>query len=395
MPDGAHLAIVRDITERRQAEERQRAADARYRRLFEYSPDGMLLSRRGGGGPYLDANASICRMLGYTRAELLETPPEDLTVDARAAELGPGIIAAVATGLDHAGEWPLRRKDGSVFPAEVLSTRMPDGGHLVIVRDITERNRAKEAERAAQEALRDSQAELARFARIALLGEIASTISHEINQPLAAINANGAAALRWLAKDPANLDEAEAALRGVLRDSERANVVVRRIRAFYARSGPDHADFDLNMAITEVIAMARAELSEGEVTVKKRLAGGPLVAHGDRIPVQQVMVNLILNAIEAMRSVTDRPRVLTIGTRREASGRILIQVEDSGCGLDPTQANDLFQPYFTTRIGGAGLGLAICKSIIDAHGGRIWATPAPEHGAIFSFTLPAAKDPRP
>ena len=250
------------------------------------------------------------------------------------------------------------------------------------VMDITERKRGEEA-------LRNAEAELARVARLTTMGELAASIAHEINQPLAAVVANASASLRWLSGTVPDLDEARAAISRIARDGTRAGDVIRGLRALAKQSGPDLAKLDINDTIQEVLALTRSERQRHGVVLHTDLSTGDRLVFGDRVQLQQVMLNLIMNGIEAMSAVTDRPRVLAISSESTEAGGVLVAVEDTGTGLDPTTADRIFDPFFTTKPNGMGIGLSICRSIIEAHAGRFWASPRTPHGTAFRFTVPA------
>jgi PAS domain S-box-containing protein len=253
------------------------------------------------------------------------------------------------------------------------------------VMDITERKRAEEA-------LRNTEAELARVARLTTMGELAASIAHEINQPLAAVVTNAGACLRWLNWAEPDLDEARAAISRIVKDATRAGDVIRGLRALAKQSGPDMARLDINDTIQEVLALTRSERQRHGVVLNTDLFSGERPVFGDRVQLQQVMLNLIMNGIEAMSAVTDRPRILAISSESSEAGGVLVAVEDTGTGLDPTIADRIFDPFFTTKPNGMGMGLAICRSIIEAHAGRFWASPRAPHGTAFRFTVPAAAE---
>jgi PAS domain S-box-containing protein len=254
--------------------------------------------------------------------------------------------------------------------------------------DITERRRAEEG-------LRNSQAELARVARLTTMGELAASIAHEINQPLAAIVANANAGLRWLNRDKPDLDEARDTISRIANDGTRAAGVIRSLRALSTKAGPDLASFDINEAIQEVLVLTHSERQRHSVELRTDLFTGDQLVLGDRVQLQQVMLNLIMNGIEAMSSITDRARVLTISSEPVEAGGVVVAVEDTGTGLDQTSADRIFDAFFTTKPNGMGMGLSICRSIIEAHGGRLWASPCTPHGAAFRFTVPAAAEGAP
>jgi C4-dicarboxylate-specific signal transduction histidine kinase len=252
------------------------------------------------------------------------------------------------------------------------------------VMDVTER-------RLAEEALRSAVADLERALRLSTMGQLTASIAHEINQPLAAIVTNANACLLWLEAQRLNLDEARQAATRIVKNGHRAGDIVRSIRALTRKSAPEMVSLDINDVIREVIVLMRAEFHRHGVRVETSLSSNLDSVIGDRVQLQQVVLNLIMNGIEAM--VADsirRQRRLVIRSAIDGSGRLLVAVEDSGPGLDPAETDRLFEAFFTTKAEGLGMGLSICRSIIDAHGGRLWASPNLPNGAVFQFTLPSA-----
>jgi C4-dicarboxylate-specific signal transduction histidine kinase len=250
-----------------------------------------------------------------------------------------------------------------------------------VVMDVTER-------RSAEEALRDAQAEIARAARLTTMGELATSIAHEINQPLAAIVSRGSAGLRWLDRETPELDEARDAFTRIVSDGQRAGDVIRGLRSLATKSGPQLRTLDIDDTIREVLALTHGEVQRLGVVLRTDLAVVDQPVIGDRVQLQQVLLNLILNGIEAMKAVTDRARELAVSSAITEPGSVLISVGDNGPGLDPAIAQRIFEPFVTTKPDGLGMGLSICRSIIDAHGGRLWVSPAVPRGTLFSFTLP-------
>jgi signal transduction histidine kinase len=240
------------------------------------------------------------------------------------------------------------------------------------------------------EAMQQAQAEVARVARLTTMGELAGSIAHEINQPLAAVVTNANAALRWLVRDPPNLDETKAALGRMIKDGNRASDVIMHIRELLKHRTPEHVEVDINEAIREILEIAMGALRSRAATAHTALASGVPLALGDRVQLQQVIMNLIMNGADAMSSVTDRPRILSIGSKLDDNGHIHVTVRDSGTGIDEAIQHRIFEPLFTTKNDGMGMGLSICRSIIEAHGGRLWASPATPHGTEFQFTIPRA-----
>ncbi|HLZ66995.1 MAG TPA: AAA family ATPase [Aliidongia sp.] len=249
--------------------------------------------------------------------------------------------------------------------------------------DITERKRGEEA-------VRNAQADLERAARLTTMGELAASIAHEISQPLAAMVTNGGVCLRWLARDKPDLDEVRRAAERIVSDGLRAGDIIRSVRALATKSGPEMTQLDINDAIREVLTLMHSELKDRHVSFEAELSDDLHPVLGDRVQLQQVIVNLIMNGIEAMSTAVHQPRMLRVRSQVDGPGHVLIAVEDSGPGLAPDAVDRLFAPFFTTKPSGMGMGLSICRSIVDAHGGRLWALPQPVRGAVFQFTVPTA-----
>jgi NO-binding membrane sensor protein with MHYT domain/anti-sigma regulatory factor (Ser/Thr protein kinase) len=243
-------------------------------------------------------------------------------------------------------------------------------------------------ERKLELALSQAQVEVAHLGRVGMLGELAASIAHEVNQPLSAITLNASASLQWLSMEPPKLAEARQALSDVLREAKRASDIIARIRAMLKKVTPERALVDANEVVGQVLSLVASELTKAGVTVKTELAPGTTYVRGDRVQLQQVLLNLVVNAIEAM-SGTNAPRELLIKTLN-VGDRVVVQVEDTGPGLDAAQAKHVFEPFYTTKSKGLGMGLSISRSIIESHGGHLSARPRPSRGTIFEFTLPAA-----
>jgi signal transduction histidine kinase len=255
--------------------------------------------------------------------------------------------------------------------------------YIGVTMDETERVRANAA-------MQEAQAELARVARLTTMGELAGSIAHEIKQPLAAIVANGNAALRWLAHTPPNLEETRDSIRAILNDGHRASEVTARIRSLLKHSAPDYVELDINDAIRDVLELTVSALRTRGVVIQTQLSASLPKALGDRVQLQQAVMNLIMNGADAMSAVMDRPRILQIVSQLDGTGDLLVSVEDSGTGIDEAIRESIFKPLFTTKSTGMGMGLAICRSIVEAHGGKLWATPAMPYGTEFRFTIPPA-----
>ena len=285
-----------------------------------------------------------------------------------------------------------RRKDGSVFPVELQSSVFQHGGRrllLTIARDITERLRAEEE----HERLRQLEADLAHINRVSVMGELAASIAHEVNQPLAGVVSNGSACLRWLAGDPPNLDEARDAARRIVRDGKRAGDVIARVRALTRRDTTSSEKLDLNQTIQEVLALVGDEAQRTSAMIRAQFADDLAPVAGDRVQLQQVMLNLVMNAIEAMSTVEERAREVVITTRNGDAEHVHVTVEDSGPGVDSGAVEKIFEPFYTTKPSGMGMGLSVSRSIVQNHGGRLWATAKDGPGTVFHFVLPQYPEP--
>ena len=379
-----YAELAEENRERQTAEAALRTSEERWRNLFENAPVGIALT--GSNGRYAAANPAFQRMTGYTEAELHRLAPADITYeDDRAAT--EAVVAALVTGSEapHRFEKRFRRKDAGVVWGDVSGFLVaPVAGSApflaAVVVDITDRRRAEDG-------LREVQAELAHVARVTTMGEMAASIAHEVNQPLSGVVINANACLRWMAGDPPNMGEVRDAVQRIIRDGKRASDVIARIRNLSKKSSVQKEPLDLNETIAEVVAFVQGEVRRTRVTLRTDLASDLPRIIGDRVQLQQVVLNLVLNGLEAMNAVADQPRELAIETRRENSEHIRVAVRDVGVGLDPESIHRLFDAFYTTKQGGMGMGLSISRSIIENHGGRLWAVPNDGPGATFLFTV--------
>jgi len=281
-------------------------------------------------------------------------------------------------------------KAGHRVPVLVGGAAFDEAGDdaAAFVVDLSDRKKAEQAARESEKRHAEARMELAHANRVATMGELSASITHEINQPVAAAVNNASAALRWLGKEPPDLEQARQALNRIFANGNRASEVIGRIRALIKKAPPSKDAVEINEAILEVIALTRGEVLKNDVSVQTQLAEDLPPIQGDRVQLQQVILNLIINAVEAMRCVSEGARELLIRTEKDASGGVLVVVQDSGPGVSPESFDRLFDAFYTTKPGGMGMGLSICRSIIEAHDGRLWAVPHDGPGATFQFTLP-------
>jgi PAS domain S-box-containing protein len=361
-------------------------SEERYRLLADNVTDIILQHDLDGRIDY--ASPSV-RQLGYE--------PEAVIGLVRFDFVHPEDVDILRHGLREVGEGRVcgrievrvRKADGGWAWIESIPSPVRDDGDrivgvLSVCRDVT-------ARKAAELALQEVRAEMARVARISALGAFGASLAHEINQPLAALAISSDVAQRLLQADQPDLGKIARSVERSARDARRASEIVARMRAMTSRQPSVAAEFDLGEAMAEVLALSRGELQNCKVTLDEALAAEPISIHGDRIQIQQVMLNLIQNAIEAMREAPEAERRLRVRARL-LGGEVRVEVEDRGPGLDPGLAETVFDHLFTTKQGGTGLGLAISKTIIEAHGGRIWVEAAQPHGAVFKFQLPQQGD---
>ena len=373
--------LYRDLKER----------EAKIRRLVDANIIGIVIWKLDG--QILDANDAFLRIVGYDRKDLLSgrlswrrlTPPEWVGRSEQSVQ----DVRMTGTALPFEKEY--FRKDGSRVSAMMGSASFEEGGNqgVAFVLDLTEQKRAEAEARESERRHRETQAQLAHANRVATMGQLTASIAHEVNQPIAATVANAHAGLRWLGAEPPNVDEARQAFSRIVRDGGRAGAVVGRIRDIIKKAPPGEERVDINAAIREVIELTRSEAMKNVVLVQTNLAEGLPLVHGDRVELQQVILNLILNAFEAMSGMSEGSRELLITTGKSESGDVLVGAFNSGPGLAPTVLERLFEAFYTTKPNGLGLGLSISRSIVESHGGLLTARANAPRGAAFRFTLPA------
>jgi PAS domain S-box-containing protein len=367
--------------------------ESRIRALFESNIIGIFI--RTADGEVIDANDAFLQLLGYDRGDLASgrihraklAPPDWNDRDAQA-------LAEVSTrGTVQAFEKEYFRKDGSRVPVLVGAALLERDQIVAFVLDLTARKRAEAEVRESEERFHAMQIQIEHANRLAMMGQLTASIAHEILHPIATARNNARAAARFLEMKPPDLAEVREALSCVVRDADRAREIVDRIRGHVKRGPPSRDIFDLNEAINEVVVMVRGALEKNKVAVRTRLMEQSSSVRGDRVQLQQVVLNLILNAMEAMSSARGA-RELSIETEQGETDGVRVAVRDSGLGLGREHFEQVFQPFYTTKESGLGMGLAICRSIIESHGGRLWVENNEPCGAVFWFTLPRRKKSR-
>ena len=385
-------SVATDITERQHEESARRYSEEKHRLVVEAANDAIISMDHTGTIQF--ANSASTRIFGYDTAELMGKPLTVLMPHFMRELHDNGFRRYLDTGQRHINwqgtELTALRKSGQEFPVEISFGELTRDGHKIFtgfIRDISKRKQAEDKLRASERTLQMTQAELARVSRLTTMGEMAASIAHEVNQPLTAVVNNGSACLRLLANRNLEPDVLRQALEGIIADGTRASAVLSRIRAFIKKEAAEKSELNVSEVIQEVLILAGRELYENQILLENRLTNDLPSVLADRVQLQQVLLNLIMNGIEAMAAVTDRPRLLGVQSRIDRSGDVLVAVSDSGTGFG-APAERFFTPFFTTKPNGLGMGLSISRSLVEGHGGRLWATHNSPHGAVFSFTLP-------
>jgi PAS domain S-box-containing protein len=374
--------LYRDLAER----------EAKIRRLVEANIIGIFIFTLEG--QIIEANDAFLRMVAYDRENLVSgrlrwtdlTPPEWLDRDFR-----QWVPELKRTGILAPIEKEYFRKDGSRLPALMGAAIFEQSGQqgVAFVLDLSERKETEENLRESEQRYHGAQLELAHANRVATLGQLSASIAHEVNQPISAVVNNASAALRWLGREPPEMEKVRQALSRIIANGNRAGGVISRMRALLKKAPLQKEDVDINEAILEVIGLTREEVTKNDISVRTDFAQRMPHVQGDRAQLQQVILNLIMNGVEALSSVREGRRELIISTDRTPSEGALVLISDSGPGLPPGSVERVFDAFYTTKPGGLGMGLSICRSIIEAHGGRLWAAGNMPRGVTFQFTLPA------
>jgi len=381
------LIACEDITERKLAEDALRQSEM-------YSAEAQRLSHTGSYGLRAARGEIVWSEETFRIFEFERAP--SVRLDAVMQRVHPDdrvrvqqtIDRASRDGKDFAHGYRLLMPDGAVKHVHATAHAVTDAsGGVEFVGAVTDVTARKQAE----VELHDAQTNLAHVTRVTALGEMAASIAHEVNQPLAAVVTNAAACLRWLDREPANLKEARGTLRSIINDGNRAGEVIQRVRALVNKT-TDRKALHINEVVNEVMSLVQHELFSHRVALRLELAPALPPVLADRIQLQQVILNLVVNGIEAMQQVKDRPRELAIRTRQDQTSQVLVTVSDCGVGVAAENADRLFDAFFTTKSSGMGMGLSICRSIVNAHGGRLSASGNAGPGATFQFTLPLNRE---
>jgi PAS domain S-box-containing protein len=394
--DRANAELRLEIAERKLAEEKLQHEEQELKRsevhkaaILDSSADCIVAMDHQGRITEFNPSAELT--FGHRREDVLGRLLAEVVIPPSLRERHyNGFARYLATGeskvLGRRLEMTALRADGREFPVELTITRIPQDGPAAFtghIRDITER-------RLSEEALAKARSELAKVASMASLGVLTASIAHEVNQPLSGIITNASTCLRMLSADPANIEGARETVRRTIRDGNRASDVIARLRTLYSKKEPCPEAMDLNEAAREVTALSAPEIQRNGVSLRQEFAEDLPAAYGDRVQLQQVILNLLRNAVDAMSTIDDRPRELLVSTQRDEANQVRLSVKDSGVGFTSQVEDKIFEAFYTTKADGMGIGLSVSRSIVEAHQGRLWATANDGPGATFSFAIPCA-----
>ncbi len=390
----ANEELRQEIADRKRAEDAFRSVERQARSIVDSALDAVIVM--DSDGIITDWNKQAEEIFGWTWSEALGRRMSETIIPVQHR-------ASHETGLQHffrTGEGPVLnkrieitalRRDGDEFPVELTITPLKSGDSWTFssfVRDISEPRRAQEKLRESELNLRNTQAELAHVNRVMTMGELTASIAHEVNQPLSAIVASGDSCSAWLSNDPPNLDKARTAASRIIQAATQASEIVQRLRALFKKTTSMAASIDINAVIEDTISLVHHEAERNKIFLRTELQPGVPSVSGDRVQLQQVILNLAMNGIESIAGLDHEPKRLMIRSTLSNTGELLVSVEDTGLGIETEHADRLFAPFFTTKPQGIGMGLPICRSIIEAHGGRLWAAKNEPRGAAFHFALP-------
>ena len=389
------IGAIRDVTESKTAENALREREAELRRAYGRLMEAQRISKTGSFTWDLvadehDWSEEIYRIFGFEPGSKVSMGMIQAAIHPEDLPLVEGVLGRAAEGGDFELAFRLSGPGGELKHARVVARRMEQIADRPVfigaLQDMTE-------SKLAEEALNQARAELAHVARVTALGALTASIAHEVNQPLAGIITNASTCLRMLAADPPNLDGARATAQRTIRDGNRASEVIQRLRSLFARGLPRTEAVDLNETARDVLALCSSELQRSRVIVRTEFAEDLPAVRADRVQIQQVILNLLLNAADAMGQVDDRPRDLLVATGRGEADQPTLWVRDSGTGIDASDLERLFDAFYTTKATGMGIGLSVSRSIIEGHEGQLWATNNDGPGASFAFSIPAAVEP--